>query len=71
METPEKISNQDKQWYLVEIIEKCEPANRDKSSALRRVTTWGNIHLVKAASAGEAYDKGMKIGNESGIKYKF
>jgi len=69
METTEKISNHNKQWYLVEIIEKCEPADRAKTNDLRRVTTWGNMHLVKAKSSEEAYDKGMKIGKESEVKY--
>jgi hypothetical protein len=65
MKASEKISNQNKQWYLVEIIEKCEPVLRDKSSDLRRVTTWGNMHLVKADSPEEAYAKGLKIGRDS------
>jgi len=69
METPEKISNQNKQWYLVEVIEKCEPVDKDKTSDLRRVTTWGNIHLIKAISSEEAYDKGVKIGKGGAFKF--
>ena len=69
METPEKISNQNKQWYLIEIIEKCEPVVSNKTNDLRRVTTWGNTHLVKAESPEEAYKKGLKIGKEK--EYKF
>lgn len=36
---------------------------------MRRVTTWGNIHLVKANSSEEAYDKGVKIGKDGAFKF--
>jgi hypothetical protein len=62
MRTPEKNSNEIGKWYIVEIIEKCEPVIRDENQELRRVTTWGNFHLIKADSPGKAYDKAVKIG---------
>jgi len=48
MNSSEKISNEYRKWYIVEIIEKCEPVNRNEGQDLRRVTTWGNHHLIKA-----------------------
>ena len=69
METKEKILNPNRNWFIVEIIEKCEPVERDESRDLRRVTTWRNHHLIKANSAEEAFDKAEKIGREN--EYKF
>ena len=69
MKLQDKISNKQKNWYIVEIIEKCEPVNRIESQELRRVTTWGNHHLIKANSPEEAYEKAIKIGKEG--EYKF
>jgi hypothetical protein len=69
MKVPEKISNKNGDWYIVEIIEKCEPVNRDEKKDLRRVNTWGNHHLIKASSPEKAFDKAVKIGREG--EYKF
>ena len=69
MKTQEKISNEKGNWYIVEIIEKCEPVDRNEKQDLRRVTTWGNHHLIKASSPEKAFDKAVKIGKES--EYKF
>lgn len=69
MEQQERILNKDRSWFIVEIIEKCEPVERDENKDLRRVTTWGNHHLIKASSPEEAFDKAEKIGKEN--EYKF
>ena len=69
MEPKEIILNENRKWFIVEIIEKCEPIDRDESKDLRRVTTWGNHHLIKANSPEEAFDKAEKIGKEN--QYKF
>ncbi|MBF6640235.1 DUF4288 domain-containing protein [Flavobacterium sp. J49] len=69
MESTEKIPNQNGEWYVVEIIEKCEPVERNEKQELRRVTTWGNYHLIKAKSPEEAYEKAVKLGKEA--EYKF
>src|SRR5690606_3017504 len=69
MRTQEKISNENGNWYIVEIIEKCEPVDRNEKQELRRVTTWGNHHLIKANSPEKAFDKAVKLGKES--EYKF
>jgi hypothetical protein len=69
MEKVEKISNKNGNWYIVEIIEKCEPVERNEKQELRRVTTWGNHHLIKADSPEKAFDKAEKIGKEA--EYKF
>ena len=69
MRTQEKISNENGNWYIVEIIEKCEPVDRNEKQDLRRVTTWGNHHLIKANSPEKAFDKAVKLGKES--EYKF
>jgi len=45
MENREKTSNENGNWYIAEIIEKCEPIERNKEQDLRRVTTWGNHHF--------------------------
>lgn len=69
MDSTEKILNENKNWFLVEIIEKCEPVIHNAHQDLRRVTTWGNHILIKANSAGSAFDKAEKIGKEG--EYKF
>ena len=57
-------------WFLVEIIEMCEPAITDKTNPLRRATTWGNYHLIKADSPAMAYDKAVKIGKTGNYSFK-
>lgn len=69
MRTQEKISNENGNWYIIEIIEKCEPVDRNEKQDLRRVTTWGNHHLIKANSPEKAFDKAVKLGKEA--EYKF
>jgi hypothetical protein len=69
MEKAEKISNKNGNWYIAEIIEKCEPVERNEKQELRRVTTWGNHHLIKADSPEKAFDKAVKLGKEA--EYKF
>jgi len=69
MEKAEKISNKNGNWYIVEIIEKYEPVERNEKQELRRVTTWGNHHLIKADSPEKAFDKAVKLGKEA--EYKF
>ena len=69
MNTQEKISNENGNWYITEIVEKCESVERNKEKDLRRVTTQGNHHLIKASSPEKAYDKAVKIGKEG--EYKF
>jgi len=69
MKNVEKISNKNGNWFIVEIIEKCEPIKRDEKQELRRVTTWGNHHLIKADSPEKAFDKAVKLGKEA--EYKF
>lgn len=69
MKNVEKISNKDGNQYIVEIIEKCEPIKRNEKQDLRRVTTWGNHHLIKARSPEKAFDKAVKLGKEA--EYKF
>ena len=65
----DKISNINGNWYIAEIIEKCEPINRNDESELRRVITYGNHHLIKANNPKEAYKKAVKIGKESEFKF--
>ena len=69
MNLNEKISNEKKNWYIAEIIEKYEPVIRNKKSDLRRVTTYGNHHLIKADSPEEAFDKAVKLGEKSNYKF--
>jgi hypothetical protein len=69
MQTSDKISNKKRNWYIAEIIEKCEPVERDENQDLRRVTTWGNYHLIKADSPDEVFEKATKIGKEGEHKF--
>jgi hypothetical protein len=69
MSHQDKISNKNKSWYIAEIIEKCEPVKRNEKQELRRVTTWGNFHLIKAESSKIAYEKAISIGKSG--EYKF
>ena len=69
MKSQEKISNENGNWYIVEIVEKCEPVEHNEKKDLRRVTTWGNHHLIKADSPEMAFDKAVKLGKEA--EYKF
>jgi len=57
-------------WYLVEIIERCEPVDADLSKPLRRCTVWGNYHLIKASSPENAYDKAEELGKEGSYTFK-
>jgi hypothetical protein len=65
----EKISVENTKWFIAEIIEKCEPVNRNETQELRRVQTWGNFHIIKAETPKIAYDKAVKIGKDA--EYKF
>ncbi len=65
----EKISIKDNNWYIVEIIEKCEPVVRNENQDLRRVNTWGNFHIVKAETPKIAYEKAVKIGKDAEFKF--
>ena len=69
MQSKEKLSNEKRNWYIVEIIEKCEAVNRNEKQDLRRVTTWGNHHLIKADTPEKAFDKAVKLGKESNYKF--
>lgn len=69
MNDPDKISNENKNWFIAEIIEKCEPIKRDEEQELRRVKTWGNFHLIKAENSKIAYEKAVNIGKSG--EYKF
>jgi hypothetical protein len=64
-----KIANNG-DWYLVQIIERCEPTNIDKSKPLRRCTVWGNYHLIRASSPEKAYEKAEKYGKEGTYTFK-
>lgn len=64
MKTQDKISNEKGNWYIAEIIQKCEPVDRNEKQDLRRVTTWGNHHLIKANSPEKAFEKAVQIGKE-------
>lgn len=65
----EKIVNKGN-WYLVEIIERCEPVDAGTKKPLRRCMVWGNIHLIKAETPDEAYEKAEMIGKEGNYKFK-
>lgn len=69
MKTQEKISNKKGNWFIVEIIEKFEPVDRNEKQDLRRVTTWGNHHLIKADSPEKAFDKAVKLGKQKNYKF--
>lgn len=69
MKSVDRINNVEGNWYIVEIIEKLEPVLRNESNDLRRVTTWGNHHLIKADSPEQAYEKAVKLGKDG--EYKF
>lgn len=65
----EKIDNSKGHWYLAEIIVRFEPEERDEANDLRRGTTWGNFHLIKAGSPEEAYAKAEKLGEDHNYTY--
>ena len=65
----DKISNKKGNWYIVKIIQKCDSVERDENQDLRRVTTWGNYHLIKADSPEDAFDKAVIIGKEGEFKF--
>jgi hypothetical protein len=65
----ERIINS-KNWYLVEIIERCEPNDIDNKRPLRRCIVYGNYHLIKADSVDEAYDKAEKIGRDGNYNFR-
>jgi hypothetical protein len=65
-----EILKNNKNWYLVEIIDRCEPSDTKDQRPLRRCIVYGNYHLIKANSVGEAYDKAEKIGLEGSYIFK-
>lgn len=65
----EKIEIKNNNWYIVELIEKCEPVIRNENQDLRRVSTWGNFHIVKAETPKIAYEKAVKIGKDAEFKF--
>jgi len=52
----DKIKN-NRNWYLIEIIERCVPDNTNDKRPLRRCIVYGNYHMIKADSVEEAYEK--------------
>lgn len=68
MQQTETIDNSKRNWYIAEIIVKCEP-DKNTGTDLRRVSVWGNNFLIKASSAEEAYDKAIAIGNNDNYKF--
>lgn len=70
MTTEEKISNEKGNWYLAEIIERCEPVDRNEEQDLRRGTTWGNHILINANSPEEAFDKAEVFGKEAAYTFR-
>jgi Domain of unknown function (DUF4288) len=57
-------------WFLVEIIERCEPVDTDFTKPLRRCTVWGNMHLIRASSPQKAFDKAEKLGKEGNYTFR-
>ncbi len=56
-------------WFIVEIIESCEPVSSDQTRDLRRLQVHGNYILINAENAKRAYEKAEKIGREN--EYEF
>lgn len=56
-------------WFLVEIIERCEPVDSNKKQDLRRCIVWGNYHLIRATSPDKAFDKAEKLGKSGSSKF--
>ena len=56
-------------WFLVEIIERCEPVKVDTKNPRRRCTVWGNFHLIKAATPDKAIDKAEKLGRQGNYTF--
>jgi hypothetical protein len=57
-------------WFLVEIIEMCEPEKVDTLNSDRRATTWGNYVLINAETPSKAFDKAVKIGKSGTYSFK-
>ena len=68
MKGQEKIINNEN-WFIVEILLKCEPINKNENQEMRRVSIWGNHHLIKADSASEAFEKANKLGKREEFKF--
>jgi hypothetical protein len=65
----DKIRNKGN-WFLVEIIERCEPVKVDSKNPRRRCTVWGNFHLIKAVTPHKAIAKAEKLGREGNYTFK-
>src|SRR5690606_14482359 len=70
MKSTDSIPNMKGEWYVVELIEKLEPVQRNEQQDLRRVKTWANFHLIKAGSPEEAYEKAVQLGKEGEFTFK-
>lgn len=64
----EKITNKGN-WFMVEIIDRLEPAKVDRKDSKRQCTVWGNWHLIKARNAEKAFEKAEKLGRS--FSYNF
>jgi hypothetical protein len=56
-------------WFLVEIIERCEPVDSNQKHDLRRCIVWGNFHLIRATSPDKAYNKAEKLGKSGNYEF--
>lgn len=64
----EKISNKGN-WFMVEIIERLEPAKVNRKDQKRLCLVWANWHLIKAPNAAKAYTKAEKLGREGNYTF--
>lgn len=49
-------------WYIAELLERCESVDRDEADTERSCTVWQTAVLIHAPSPAEAYDKAVKLG---------
>ena len=49
-------------WYIAELLEQCEPVERDETDTERSCTIWQNAVLINATSPAKAYDKAVRLG---------
>jgi Domain of unknown function (DUF4288) len=56
-------------WYIAGIMLRFEVVNEQKINLESRCIAWENKHLVKAKHPEQAYEKALKIGQESEDEY--
>ena len=58
------MKEKDGHWYVAMIVLRFELEGEDTKNLNRRCTVYENLHLLKALTTEDAYEKAVKLGKE-------